>query len=126
MRFKKNVFLVLLKITFFATAFFILPKMKFLVATENEILLFSVFGSLGKIFSLKMKTEIQLNTFPSPFSVSSENENRKQPNQTPPYIAALGHITYTKQYNQKRRRKGISAIILIGFLCSNHDYLMHM
>jgi len=57
MRFKKNVFLVLLKITFFATAFFILPKMKFLVATENEILLFSVFGSFGKIFSQKMKTK---------------------------------------------------------------------
>jgi len=59
--------------------------MRFLVSTENEILLFPVFGSFGKIFSLKMKIEIQPNTFPSPFSISSENENRKQPNQTPPY-----------------------------------------
>jgi len=61
--------------------------MRFLVSTENtknEILLFPVFGSFGKIFSLKMKTKIQPNTFPSPFSISSENENRKQPNQTPP------------------------------------------
>jgi len=58
--------------------------MRFLVSTENEILLFPVFGSLGKIFSLKLKTEIQPNTFSSSFSISSENENRKQPNQTPP------------------------------------------
>jgi len=58
-----------------------------LISTENtgnEILLFSVFDSFGKIFSLKMKTEIQPNTFPSSFSISSENKNRKQPNQTPP------------------------------------------
>jgi len=68
-----------------------------------------------------MKTEIQLNTFPSPFSVSSENENRKQPNQTPPYIAALGHITYTKQYNQKRRRKETNGSIgsRSRFSCNN-------
>jgi len=61
--------------------------MRFLVSTENtenEILLFPVFGSFEKIFSLKIKTEIQPNTFPSPFSISSKNENRKQLNQTPP------------------------------------------
>jgi len=54
--------------------------MRFLVSTENtenEILLFSVFGSFGKIFSLKMKTEIQPNKFLSPFSIFSKNENRK-------------------------------------------------
>jgi len=51
---------------------------------QNEILLFLVFGSFGKIFSLKMKTEIQPNTFSSPISISSENKNRKQLNQTPP------------------------------------------
>ena len=42
--------------------------MRFLILTENtenKILLFSVFGSFGKTFF-------------------SENENRKQPNQTPP------------------------------------------
>jgi len=53
--------------------------MNFLISTENiknEILLFSVFSSFEKIFSLKM-TEIQPNTFPSPFSISSENENKK-------------------------------------------------
>jgi len=82
---KENVFLDLLKITFLPRIF-ILPKMRFLVSTENtenEILLFPVFGSFGKIFSLKMKTEIQSNTFTSPFFISSENENRKQANQTP-------------------------------------------
>jgi len=57
--------------------------MRFLVSTENEILLLPIFGSFGKIFSLKMKTEIQPNTFSSPFYISSKNENRKQPNQTP-------------------------------------------
>jgi len=60
--------------------------MRFLVSTENEILLFPVLGWFEKIFSLKMKTEIQPNTFPSPFSISNENENRKQLNQTPPYL----------------------------------------
>jgi len=57
--------------------------MRFLVSTEiteNDILLFSVFGSFGKIFSLNMKTEIQPNTFSSLFSIFSENKNRKQPN----------------------------------------------
>jgi len=59
--------------------------MGFLVSTENtknEILLFSVYGLCGKIFSLKMKIEIQSNTFLLPFSILSENENRKQSNQT--------------------------------------------
>jgi len=66
--------------------------MRFLVSTENtenEILLFPVFGSFGKIFSLKMFSKIQPNKFSSPFSSSSENENRKQPNQTPPYSLLL-------------------------------------
>jgi len=63
--------------------------MRFLVSienTENEILLFLVFYSFEKIFSLKMKTEIQPNIFPLPFSISSKNENRKQSNQTLPYF----------------------------------------
>jgi len=51
--------------------------MRFLISTENEIVLFLAFGSFEKISSLKMKTEIQPNTFPSPFSISSKNENRK-------------------------------------------------
>jgi len=46
--------------------------------------LFPIFGSFEKIFSLKIKTEIQPNTFSSSFSISNENENKKQPNQTPP------------------------------------------
>ena len=56
--------------------------MRILISTENEILLFPIFDSLEKIFSLKMKTEIQPNTFSLPFSIFSENENRKQSNQT--------------------------------------------
>jgi len=36
-----------------------------------------------------MFSEIQPNTFSSPFSIFSENENRKQPNQTPPYLLWL-------------------------------------
>jgi len=66
--------------------------MIFLVSTENnenEILLFSVFGSFEKIFSLKMFSKIQPNAFPSPFSISSENENRKQSNQTLPKFPNL-------------------------------------
>ena len=53
--------------------------MRFMVSTENtenEILLFSVFDSFGKIFLLEMKTEIQPNTFLSPFSIFSKNENK--------------------------------------------------
>jgi len=61
----------------------------FLVSTENEILLFSVFDSFEKIFSLRMFLKIQPNTFSSPFSISSENENRKQSNQTPPYVLSF-------------------------------------
>jgi len=64
--------------------------MKFMVSTENtenKILLFLVFGSFKKIFSLKIKIEIQSNTFSSPSSIFNENENRKQPNQTPLYIS---------------------------------------
>jgi len=53
--------------------------MRFLVSTENEILLFSILGSFEKIFS-----KIQPNAFSLPFSISSENENRKQANQIPP------------------------------------------
>jgi len=51
---------------------------------ENENLLFSFSGCFLFSFSLKMFSEIQPNTFSSLFSVLSENENRKQPNQTPP------------------------------------------
>jgi len=59
--------------------------MRFLVSTENEILLFLIFCSFEKIFSLKMFSKIQPNAFPSLFSIYSENENRKQSNQTPSY-----------------------------------------
>jgi len=61
--------------------------MRLLLSTENienRILLFPFFGSFGKIFLLKMFSKIQPNTFPLPFFIFSENENRKQPNQTPP------------------------------------------
>ena len=51
--------------------------------TKNKILLLSFFGWFGKIFLLKMFSKIQPNTFPSQFSIFSENENKKQPNQTP-------------------------------------------
>jgi len=81
---KENIFLDLFKIGFTFTVFLFLSKMRFLVSPENKIfLLFSFFGLFEKIFSFKMKTEIQPNTFLSPFSISSENDNRKQPNQTP-------------------------------------------
>jgi len=59
--------------------------MKFLFSTENtenENLLFSFSGCFLFSFSLKMFSEIQQNTFSSSFSVFSENESRKQPNQT--------------------------------------------
>ena len=48
--------------------------MRFLVSIENEILLFSIFGSFEKIFSLFLK--IQLNVFLLSFFISSKNENR--------------------------------------------------
>ena len=60
--------------------------MRFLISTENKILLFPIFGSFEKIFSLKMSSKIQPNAFPSSFSISNENENRKQPNQTTPKV----------------------------------------
>jgi len=52
--------------------------------TENKILLFSFSGYFLFSFSLKIFSKIQPNTFSSPFSVFSENENTKQSNQTPP------------------------------------------
>ena len=54
--------------------------------TENWILLFSFFGSFGQILSLKIFSNIQLNTthFHHNFLFSSENKNKKQSNQTPP------------------------------------------
>jgi len=55
--------------------------MRFLVSTKNEILLFPVFDLFEKIFSF---SKIQPNAFSSPFSIFSENKNRKQSNQTPP------------------------------------------
>jgi len=57
--------------------------MRFLISTENEILLFSVFDSFEKIFLLEIFSKIQSNAFSSLFSIFSENENRKQSNQTP-------------------------------------------
>jgi len=61
--------------------------MRFLFSTENtenENFLFSFSSCLLFSFSLKMFSEIKPNTFSSPFSVFSGNENRKQLNQTPP------------------------------------------
>jgi len=61
--------------------------MRFFISTkntENEILLFPIFGSFEKIFSLKIKTEIQPNTFLSPFFIFRKNKNEKQLNQTLP------------------------------------------
>jgi len=46
--------------------------------TENENLLFSFSGCFMFSFSLKIFSEIQPNTFSSPFSVFNKNENRKQ------------------------------------------------
>jgi len=56
--------------------------MRFMVSTENEILLFLVFDLFEKIFSLKIKTEIQLNIFLPSFSIFNKNKNKKQSNQT--------------------------------------------
>ena len=41
-----------------------------------------------------MKTEIQPNTFLSPFSISSKNENRKQPNQIPPKYCEIYDLLF--------------------------------
>ena len=84
--------------------------MSFLISTENtknKISLFSVFTSFEKICSLKMKTEIQPNTFPSSCSIFSENKNRKQLNQTPPcllyqihfYFIFFSFLSLTKNMN---------------------------
>ena len=57
--------------------------MRFLLLTkntENEILLFLIFDSFEKIFSQKIKTKIQSNTFSSPFSIFNKNKNKIQPN----------------------------------------------
>jgi len=54
--------------------------MKFLISTENtenEILLFPIFGLFEKIFSLKMFSKIQPNAFSSSFSIFNKNENKK-------------------------------------------------
>ena len=67
--------------------------MRSLVSTENEILLFPIFGSFEKIFL--MFSKIQPNAFPSPFSISSKNENRKQQNQTLPKFSEL----YKNKFN---------------------------
>jgi len=66
--------------------------MKFLFLTENEILLFSFSGCFLFSFSLKIFLEIQPNTFSSPFSVFSENENKKQPNQTSPKVFKIERL----------------------------------
>ena len=83
---KENVFLDLLKIHSLSVRFHF---------TQNEIpdlnskhwkwdFIFFSFWFIWKNISLKMKTEIQPNTFSSPFSIFSENKNKKQQNQTPP------------------------------------------
>ena len=50
--------------------------------TKNKILLFSFYGCFLFSFLLKMFSKIQPNTFSSPFYIFSENENKKQLNQT--------------------------------------------
>jgi len=80
---KGNVFLDFLKLNSLPPCFHFTLN-EFLISTENEILLFPVFGLFEKICSLKMLSKIQPNAFSSPFSIFSKNENRKQPNQTPP------------------------------------------
>ena len=51
--------------------------------------MFFVFSSFEKIFSLNMFSKIQPNAFLSPFFISSENENRKQSNQTTPKTSKM-------------------------------------
>ena len=73
---KKNIFVDLLKIIFIITdRVCILPKMKFLISTENKTLLFLIFDSFEKIFLIK----IQSNTFSLLFFIF--NKNKKPPNQ---------------------------------------------
>ena len=73
-------FYICLKL-YFLSSIFILSKIKILISTGNEILLFSIFDSFEKIFSLKMFSKIQTNAFSSPFSISNQNENTKQSDQ---------------------------------------------
>ena len=92
---KENIFFNLFKIIFFATVFSFYPKPpyfhfiqneRFLILTENTgngILLFPIFDSFKKIFSLKIFSKIQPNASPLPFFIFSENKNKKQLNQTP-------------------------------------------
>ena len=61
---KENVFLDLLKITFFLCHhIFILFKMRFLISTKNEILLFFIFGSYGKISENKNRNPTKHKTY---------------------------------------------------------------
>jgi len=77
---KRNVFLYLLKISH---RVFILPKMRFLISTENEILLFPVFGSFEKIFLLKLKQKFNQTHFHYHFlflvKMKTENNQIKHP-----------------------------------------------
>ena len=63
----KMYFYICLKLHFLSPHFHFTQNEVSTENIENEILLFLVFGLFGKIFSLKMKTKIQPNTFPSPF-----------------------------------------------------------
>ena len=83
--------------------------MRFLVSIENEILLFPVFGSFGKIFLLKMKIETQPNTFPSPFFIFSENKNKKQPNQTLPNLSTINENLFCLKNNSRNKMVEIAA-----------------
>ena len=95
---KENVFLDLLKITFFVNVFYFIQN-EILILIENEILLFLVFGSFGKIFSLfkkifslKIFSKIQPNAFSSPFSISSKNEKKKTIKSNTPYIILVQNL----------------------------------
>ena len=74
----------LLYIDFFSSCIFILPEISFLFSIENTNVLFSFSSCFQFSFSLKMFSEIQLNTFLLPFFIFSKNENKKQSNQTVP------------------------------------------
>ena len=87
-----------------------------LISTENKILLFSIFGLFGKIFSLKIKTKIQPNTFLSLFSISIENKNKKTIQPNTPYI--LSHQNPSKIYaknsaKEKKNPRRYKSIIYI-------------
>jgi len=51
--------------------------MRFLVSTENKILLFPDFGSFEKIFSLEIFSKIQPNTFSSLVKMKTKNNQTK-------------------------------------------------